>query len=434
MLSRAGEETQSLSRFVGAQRLAFVKLLKKYKRWTGSQSLSEKVEKELLGRPSSFSRQTFEPLLAAWTIALVSVRAPFTPGGTRHIISNGEDGSAPLTRRTPDTGDCLNRGETGQTKTTPLELSSSVAQLHNAAEVGTGLDLDAALATVPLCPSAGTAAYWVHPDDVIELQVLLLKHMRLESQRRSAYSSNHPSSSDQSSERVANSYEDTRSIQTDDIIGFTVLDKVERFINRQSGVVMSEKNLQNAAATIRHSSSGEAILVVRASAESVGQESQSRSPLYQKTKMKRKHLESLFDPCMSRMSIHEPSEAEPAISKQRTYSAQDLGSIREWFAQNSDVRPLVDLQYRRTRFIGVGNKITCGFWATLDRDIKMEKVCSGQRGTLNNAPLSTDCDNERLDAVQFPYAVLDIRWEDSKGYSLAEALDKSHLVSCPVGT
>ena len=77
---RAGEEIQSLSRFVGAQRLAFQKLLKKYRKWTGSSELGNRFRKEILDRRTSFSKTDFEPLLAQWTEVLASVRAPFMKG------------------------------------------------------------------------------------------------------------------------------------------------------------------------------------------------------------------------------------------------------------------------------------------------------------------------------------------------------------------
>ncbi|KAL9116312.1 MAG: hypothetical protein Q9187_007165, partial [Circinaria calcarea] len=77
---KAGEEIQSLSRFVGAQRLAFQKLLKKYKRWTGSSSLGARFQPDVLNRPEGFAQKDFSPLLSHWTNVLAAVRAPFDAG------------------------------------------------------------------------------------------------------------------------------------------------------------------------------------------------------------------------------------------------------------------------------------------------------------------------------------------------------------------
>lgn len=431
---RAGEDIQSLSRFVGAQRLAFQKLLKKYKKWTGSQALGEKVEREIIGGHSSFSRQNFEPLLAAWTHALVSVRAPFTAGGTWKIDRESKGGSAASIPHMPDRPIGRPAGETGRNYTTPAKLSSSVAQLHDVAELGTDLDLDAALATVPLGPTAGTAAYWVHLDNTLELQVLLMQHMRLQSRSKDPSSSVGPASSGRSGETSASGHRDTSSSRTEDDIRVTVLDNIEDFTKRQSGVVVSEKSLQNAAASIRQSGSGEAIILVRASSGFTSPGDSSTSPSFLTAKIKRKHLGGFLDHCVSRTSSQEPiQEVTAGTSKLTLYSAPELGHIREWFARHPDVQPLVDLHYRRTRFIGVGNNTTHGCWATLDREIRLEAASSIQLKTSINVSSPDDCDNEHTDSVRFPYAVLEIRWEEGKGDNLAQALDKSHLVSCSVG-
>ncbi len=146
--------------------------------------------------------------------------------------------------------------------------------------------------------------------------------------------------------------------------------------------------------------------------------------------MKRKYLENLLDPCVSGIFSHEPSkEVKTGNSKDVLCSAQDLESIREWFAQNPDVRPLVDVQSRRTRLIGVGNNTTHGFWATLDRAIKMKRIGSRQLRTSTCVSPPNTCGDERTEEVRFPYAVLELRWEESKGDDLAQALDSSHLVS-----
>ena len=434
LVSRVGEEIQSLSRFLGAQRLAFQKLLKKYKKWTGSQALGKRVESELFGRSSSFSDQTFEPLLAAWTRALVSVRAPFTPRGTWTIASEGKKGSAALTTLASEIRDYSKSSETGQIHTSPVKPFSSVAQLYDAAAVGTGLDLDAALATVPLGPSAGTATFWVHPDNIIQLQVLLLKHMRIFSWGNSSSSSTCATSSGQPSETPSSGHDNIRSSQTEDTVCHVVLDDIESFAKTQDGVVMSETSLQNVAASIRHASSAEAIIVVRASTEYTSPGNQSTCPVFRKAKMKRKHLESLFDPSVSQTPSHGPTEqVEIGTSNREFCAVQDLDSIRQWFAQHPEVRPLVQMQYRRTRFIGVGDNSTHCFWATLNRDISIKKVCSTQLSTSNDVSSLHDYDEQRTDAVPVLYAVLEIRWEDSKGGNLAQILDQSHLVSYSVG-
>jgi len=94
---RCGEEIRSLQRFVDAQRMAFRKILKKYKvrrgisflpyihpyrtltstyqKWTGSRTLGDRFEQEVLNNPKSFTRRDFEPLLREYNNILAHLRA-----------------------------------------------------------------------------------------------------------------------------------------------------------------------------------------------------------------------------------------------------------------------------------------------------------------------------------------------------------------------
>lgn len=61
-LLRCGKELQALSRFTSAQIIAFRKILKKYKKWTGSMTLTPRVNENILSNPKSFTKRTFEQL------------------------------------------------------------------------------------------------------------------------------------------------------------------------------------------------------------------------------------------------------------------------------------------------------------------------------------------------------------------------------------
>ncbi|CAK7226881.1 hypothetical protein SCUCBS95973_006348 [Sporothrix curviconia] len=56
------DEVKDLSRFVNAQVVAFRKILKKYKKWTGSGSLTFRFRDNVLSDPKSFTRRDFSPL------------------------------------------------------------------------------------------------------------------------------------------------------------------------------------------------------------------------------------------------------------------------------------------------------------------------------------------------------------------------------------
>ncbi|KAG5984390.1 hypothetical protein E4U55_004963 [Claviceps digitariae] len=74
-LLRCGEETLALSRFANAQITAFRKILKKYKKWTGSITLSSRVNENILSNPKSFTRRTFEHLRDRYDEILTDLQA-----------------------------------------------------------------------------------------------------------------------------------------------------------------------------------------------------------------------------------------------------------------------------------------------------------------------------------------------------------------------
>ncbi|KAF8864973.1 SPX-domain-containing protein [Acephala macrosclerotiorum] len=74
-IERCGEDIKALQRFTAAQRMAFHKILKKYRKWTGSRALGERFNDEILGDSKSFVRRDFEPLTTQYTTLLATLRA-----------------------------------------------------------------------------------------------------------------------------------------------------------------------------------------------------------------------------------------------------------------------------------------------------------------------------------------------------------------------
>ncbi|KFA52027.1 hypothetical protein S40293_02958 [Stachybotrys chartarum IBT 40293] len=58
-LEQCGDAANNLIRFSNAQIVAFRKLIKKYKKWTGSSTLGARVNQDVLGDPKSFTRRDF---------------------------------------------------------------------------------------------------------------------------------------------------------------------------------------------------------------------------------------------------------------------------------------------------------------------------------------------------------------------------------------
>ncbi|KAI1750839.1 hypothetical protein F4782DRAFT_236247 [Xylaria castorea] len=61
-IEECGQDIQALGRFVDAQVTAFRKILKKYKKWTGSTTLGSRFKDNVLGNPKSFTHYNFAPL------------------------------------------------------------------------------------------------------------------------------------------------------------------------------------------------------------------------------------------------------------------------------------------------------------------------------------------------------------------------------------
>ncbi|KAE9377993.1 hypothetical protein N431DRAFT_435156 [Stipitochalara longipes BDJ] len=95
-IERCGEETRSLQRFTNAQRMAFHKILKKYKKWTGSTSLGERFNEQVLSDPKSFVRRDYQPLLSQYRDLLITLRST-----TPHISETTSPSSSRLPSRRP---------------------------------------------------------------------------------------------------------------------------------------------------------------------------------------------------------------------------------------------------------------------------------------------------------------------------------------------
>lgn len=407
---KAGEDIQSLSRFVGAQRLAFQKLLKKYKKWTSSADLGARFRSEVLDRPTSFSKQDFEPLLAQWAEVLAAVRAPFK-NGVNWQAGSGRQEIAP-------NGSAQHKKEGCQR---PSRYSSSVADLNSAWESGSNIEIDTALAILPFGRGATKATYWVHPDNIVQVHILLLQYTRLQKFDDSIASPGSPSSSS-FTPRGSVSGPNGRSVtRTDDEISCIICDDLQRFARRPSSESISASEdspgttAEKAAASIRYSSAGEAIVAVDTIFDNAGEVVNSSSThLPKKAKFKRKALSQLFQASRSEQC----SKAD---------GSKESEHVRDWLDAHQEVQPLVQVQARRTRFIGLGNDGTKGIWATLDKDIRIRRCPPGRLASGECS--SSHSEQEKDSSETFPHAVLEVRIEGDGDTELIAALDFSHLVS-----
>ncbi|CZT45000.1 uncharacterized protein RSE6_05268 [Rhynchosporium secalis] len=101
-IERCGDDIANLQRFVKAQRVAFHKITKKYKKWTGSGTLGERFNEQVLGNPKSFVRRDFSPLLSQYQDLSVNLRSSTPPDSEPPSSSSSRRPSrVPSTPTTP---------------------------------------------------------------------------------------------------------------------------------------------------------------------------------------------------------------------------------------------------------------------------------------------------------------------------------------------
>lgn len=90
---KCGNDIQDLRRFVSAQSIAFRKILKKYRKWTGSSTLGNRFRDDVLTQPKSFTRRDFHPLQQAYD-ELLSVIQASTPAHSYPQSPGSDAGSS----------------------------------------------------------------------------------------------------------------------------------------------------------------------------------------------------------------------------------------------------------------------------------------------------------------------------------------------------
>ena len=355
---KAGEEIKSLSRFVGAQRTAFRKLLKKYKKWTGSVQLEERVRREVLDDPKSFTQYDLRPLLDDYSGTLNDIRTLYN---TR------------LQQATSNTTHA-------QAETTTKE-SSTIARLQASLSAGSRTDFDTTLATSPLGSTGTFASYFVHHDNVVELQVLLLQHLRY-FMRTSASSTGSP---------VPPS---SRNGEEPDCFTLAA-DCPDRFIQEQSALTVDEREHltgstpQQTKLCARWNNGDDALVAAR-----------SGSPNMSTFRLKPKHVDDFFD------------KSGPFLPRRESMrgSATELSDVRDVLTSDDAVRALYTMHCNRSRFVSIGNSTNSTVLASLDTNISFAAADAGENRT------------------NFPFAVLLVRQEGTGDSSLLNTLNASHLV------
>lgn len=363
---KAGEEIKSLARFIATQRTAFRKLLKKYKKWTGSAELEDRFREEVLDDPKSFTKLDLGYLLDDYSTTRQSIRTLYDSQ-----VHQAAGGKAPEVK-------------------TEHGSSSSIKQLQEAVESGSKVFFDTNIATVPLGQDGTFASYFVHPENIIELQMLLLQHARFYLSRSRQNSVRTPISSQPQTPTFPGAVPDVADYH------MLVADNLERFTKEQSGITVNDREHklgsypQGAQAAVRWALDGDALACLR-----------SKSGRTKSAYLKKKHIHDFFDP-----------QAEFSAQREEADTTERVEGLRDELLKNS-TKPLFHYSCSRSRLIGLDDNAEGLVLATLDSGIVIEKA--------------GETEQERTRST-FPFALLLVRQEGKPRSGLLAALDKSHLV------
>jgi hypothetical protein len=152
-IDKIKQEINSLKVFVGAQKLAFKKILKKYLKWSGSTELADRFDGHVLHMPSSFTRLDLTPIMAHCDSVNTAVDEVIPKDAEgKPLASVPTDGSNSPTAESLTDGHTSAAGfessTTLQTESTPAseqtrKLRQKRAKLHNYGAVSTKIDPNA---------------------------------------------------------------------------------------------------------------------------------------------------------------------------------------------------------------------------------------------------------------------------------------------------
>lgn len=368
---KAGDEIKSLARFTATQRTAFRKLLKKYKKWTGSSELEDRFRDEVLDNLKGFTKLDLGPLLDEYSTTRQRIRVLYDnqvqqPSGSKSkkVGSSGTNSS-----------------------------TSAIQQLEEVVDSGSKVYFDTNIATVPLGETGTFASYFVHPENVVELQVLLLQYARFYLARSRANSIASPITTEPRSETFPPSRPECADYH------MLVADNLDRFVNEQSGLTVDDREHkpgmcpQRAKATVRWNNDEDALACLR-----------SKSGKLKSAFLRRKHIHDFFDGSADFMAKQDVALAD---------SADSIEEVRRELLKD-DTRPLFRFSSCRTRLVGDNADADGMVLATLDTGITISKA---------------SVEGQDEPASEFPLSLLLVRQEGTPKSELLAALDNSHLVS-----
>jgi hypothetical protein len=364
----------------------------------------------VLSQPDSFTKTSLNECLDHWTGILQTIRAAKYPSAKPKSSLSSTHLASPSPRP--------------QTPSRPRQRPAAVAsRLDRAIASGGEVDFDVAFADTPIGDSGSYNVYWIHPEQLVELQVVLLQHLRLYLPNAGPESSSEAQSP--VTTRRSSLSREGGPVEKGNDFGVIVLDQLEDYAQQQNEniIASSETSFQTPftrpAVAARWTAGDESIISLQLPSE----DEESRV-----ARLKMKHLGALLNVDRDLTPWRTPGVDTPIDGRSSVLDRNDItpDEVRELLNNHREIQPLVAIFSKRTRFVGLSNSLLVGQWCVLDSQISVSKV---SRDDLAGTDWATKLNWE---AAAFPYAVLKVRQEGAVAANIINVLDKSHLVSINV--
>lgn len=383
-------DVQRLARFIGVQRTGFRKLIKKYTKWSHSSVLSEKFL-PVLEAPTSFTNQdftsTFLELSLLYDVLRQAKLTSISQNGlsSNHVYPSNEKVC---------TFDC--------------EMVTSISN---------------------------SAVFWIHPDNMLETKITLLRHLTLVSDssihtspsasnlavlkgsfEASSVSVPSPSANSETSNGHLNATASNESLDTQSELTIsTYLDSAKKFYsvqtNTEPGQIRSVVDLQN---------------------------DKSSTPVLCSPVGGLRHF------CIANLTPEQRKcilKSDFEQLKASTRTMDNISKVAVNWVEKRQAVPIAKVVSQRTRFrytekagAAVGGTQTSGseasspstfmdkpdIWATMDYKIRLTK-----NGAFKDEFAISETES---DITEFPHCVLEIRWKGMEKPSWLSDLEKSHIV------
>lgn len=303
-------------------------------------------------------------------------------------------------------------------------FESTAAYLDCLTRRGSFVEFDTALVSTPTGPHSQKVVYWVHPDNIMDVHILLMRTSNLKTWEKilDPTASSHGGSS-ASSRRVsldagASDPRNTGGKETT----FLICDEIARSRFQNSPVAEGSEEmaggqaLQQAAVRVQYCHSERFLLAV-----DTGGEFFSKSPV--NLPESRIHI-AKFE---RRPPLHDYGGYSPEAYK-LIDDFRDAKEAYQWLKDHPKTRPIAQVRSKRSQFVGLENSAKLGIYTTLNTDIKMAK-CRQDALSLKDSSDLILRSKPYGDWRPFPFAVLEVRVEGECSPAHLEMLDETHLVS-----